>query len=315
MKRLLFISLISLSSILTVEAQWVGTSTNANVAIGTDPTTSPLTIKKASQHLIPSLDIFHIPANPGCNGCYNIGQRILVSDDQGTNKRNIGLWINALNARYNYAAIFENGNVGIGTTSPHEKLEIKKGNLRFNGGTASAYGSLGKMDFYNNYSSSNVVAERIEGKRDEYSHKDGRLSFYTANTNGVLNENLTLNRNGNLGIGTTTPYYKLDVCGTIRAKAVKVDLLGGCDFVFKKDYQLMDLTTLEKFVKTNQHLPEIASEKEMVENGVDLKNLQMKLLQKIEELTLYVIDINKEVKDLRQENKQLKEEIIQLKEE
>jgi hypothetical protein len=60
----------------------------------------------------------------------------------------------------------------------------------------------------------------------------------------------------------------------------------------------MDLNKLEEFVKTNQHLPEIAPEKEMVENGVNMKELQMKLLQKIEELTLYTIEQNKKIEAL-----------------
>ena len=110
-----------------------------------------------------------------------------------------------------------------------------------------------------------------------------------------------------VGIGISNPdsRFKLDVEGTIRAKEVKVCLQGGCDFVFKSDYKLMDLKKLEEFIKTNQHLPEVAPEKEMVENGVNMKELQMKLLQKIEELTLYTIEQNKK---LEQQN----EKIIEL---
>jgi hypothetical protein len=113
-----------------------------------------------------------------------------------------------------------------------------------------------------------------------------------------LQERLRISSSGFIGIGTTIPQYKLDVCGTIRAKEVKVDLLGTCvpDFVFKKDYKLMSLNELEKFVITQQHLPEIASEKEMNEDGLNMKEFQLKLLQKIEELTLYTIEQNKQLK-------------------
>lgn len=103
-----------------------------------------------------------------------------------------------------------------------------------------------------------------------------------------------------------------NVCGTLRANEVKVDLQGGCDFVFKRDYKLMDLNKLEEFVKTNQHLPEIAPEKEMVENGVNMKELQMKLLQKIEELTLYTIEQNKQNEQQSDKIKALEEKIAKL---
>ena len=102
---------------------------------------------------------------------------------------------------------------------------------------------------------------------------------------------------GKVGIGTISPNYKLDVIGSIRAREIKVDF-NGADFVFGKDYKLMPLTELEKFVKEQKHLPEIAPAGEMTENGTGLGDLNTKLLQKIEELTLYVIQKDKEVKQL-----------------
>jgi hypothetical protein len=117
---------------------------------------------------------------------------------------------------------------------------------------------------------------------------------------GSINNNPTISiRGAQVGIGTICPQTALDVAGTIRAKEVKVELFSGCDFVFEKDYKLMNLNDLEKFVTTKQHLPEIASEKEMIENGLNMKEFQMKLLQKIEELTLYTIEQNKELKSLK----------------
>lgn len=106
--------------------------------------------------------------------------------------------------------------------------------------------------------------------------------------------------NGFVGIGTTCPKYKLDVMETIRVQEVKVEVFEGCDFVFKKGYKLMNLNKLDKFLKENQHLPEVASEKEMIEKGVNMKELQMKLLQKIEELTLYTIEQNRKIETLQQ---------------
>ena len=118
---------------------------------------------------------------------------------------------------------------------------------------------------------------------------------------------MTLQNNGNVGIGTSSPDYKLDVLGTIRAQEVKVDL-EGADFVFENDYNLRSLEEVESFVKENKHLPEIESAREMEKGGTELGELNTKLLQKIEELTLYMIDINKRVKSLEKENKVLKKE-------
>ena len=103
--------------------------------------------------------------------------------------------------------------------------------------------------------------------------------------------------NGYVGLGTLTPDYKLDVIGTVRAQEIKVDL-EGADFVFEEDYNLMPLNQLEKFVTENKHLPEIDPAKEMEKNGTNLGDLNSKLLQKIEELTLYTIDQNKAIKEL-----------------
>ncbi|MCG8306706.1 MAG: tail fiber protein [Cytophagales bacterium] len=112
----------------------------------------------------------------------------------------------------------------------------------------------------------------------------------------------------NVGIGTDTPDSKLTVNGTIHTKEVKVDLNGfpAPDFVFEEDYNLSSLAETEQYIQTNKHLPEIPSAGEMEANGINLKELNLKLLQKVEELTLHLIEQNKQIKSIMEENRNLK---------
>lgn len=98
------------------------------------------------------------------------------------------------------------------------------------------------------------------------------------------------------------------VNGNIESKKVKVTASPGSvpDYVFKSDYKLRSLSELESYIKTNSHLPNIPSAKEVETNGQDVGNIQLKLLEKIEELTLYMIEQNKEMIKLRGEVKELK---------
>ncbi len=112
--------------------------------------------------------------------------------------------------------------------------------------------------------------------------------------------------NGNVGIGTANPTEKLAVNGTIRAKEIKVEANPWPDYIFNDDHQLMPLDSLASFVKENKHLPNIAPAKSVEENGVALGELNRQLLQKIEEMTLYLIQQNKEIKELKGEVQALK---------
>jgi hypothetical protein len=105
---------------------------------------------------------------------------------------------------------------------------------------------------------------------------------------------------GNLGIGTKNPDKTLTVNGTIHAKEVQVDVnIPVPDYVFEKSYKLPELKIIEAYVNQNKHLPEIPSAKEMEENGLNLKEMNLLLLKKIEELTLYVIDQQKQIDQLK----------------
>jgi hypothetical protein len=105
---------------------------------------------------------------------------------------------------------------------------------------------------------------------------------------------MIIRENGNVGIGTADPgNYKLAVNGHIRTKEITVET-DWSDFVFADNYQLMPLDKLEQHIKKERSLPGIPKENEVVENGVNIGEMQAKLLEKVEELTLYVIELKKE---------------------
>lgn len=125
------------------------------------------------------------------------------------------------------------------------------------------------------------------------------------------NTYLSVSANGGLAIGTTnTQGYKFAVNGDAIFTKVKVRLFGSWpDYVFHPRFQLMPLSALEKYLEQNKHLPDVPSAKEVEDNGLDLGDNQSVLLKKIEELTLYVIDINKKVEKLSEENAALKKKL------
>jgi len=109
-----------------------------------------------------------------------------------------------------------------------------------------------------------------------------------------------INAAGNIGVGTTTPAEKLSVNGNIKCKQVEVTLTGWSDFVFQDDYYLMPLAEIDTFIKEHNHLPGVPSADEVIAKGNNLGEMDAILLQKIEELTLYMIELKKENEQLRQ---------------
>ena len=117
---------------------------------------------------------------------------------------------------------------------------------------------------------------------------------------------MTLNHDGNLGIGTIiTGNHKLAVEGSIGAREIKVEANGWSDFVFYDDYKLPTLKEVENHIKEKGHLKDIPSAKEVEKNGFFLGAMDAKLLQKIEELTLYTIEQEKKIKSLEKQNSKI----------
>jgi hypothetical protein len=115
--------------------------------------------------------------------------------------------------------------------------------------------------------------------------------------------------NGNVGIGTTTPNEKLAVNGKIRAIEIKVESANWPDYVFEKDYALPTLNHIEAYIKQYKRLPEMPSAKEVAANGIELGEMNKLLLKKQEELTLLLIEQNKQLQQLSAELKEIKQKI------
>ena len=206
-----------------------------------------------------------------------------------------------------------NDRVGVGTITPQTLFNINHGAGDVNTGTAALrvggtgnYPSLelgvkgaydGMISTYGNDLHIYAGNWRTNGSTASENHN---ISFYTSQT-GSTNWNtpkLFLNHAGNVGIGTTNPSEKLSVNGNIRAKKLIVTQTGWPDFVFSKFYKLRSLTEVENYIKANQHLPEVPSAKEVAAKGISVGDTQVLLLKKIEELTLYIIELKKENIDL-----------------
>lgn len=198
-----------------------------------------------------------------------------------------------------------NGNVGVGTDNPAAKFEVigdissSWTNQRIGFDTKDNFtNSTGVIAHYGMSSARNSLGQPIISHSGFYG-----INFYT---NG--NEKMRITEVGKVGIGSINPDEKLTVKGKIHAEEVKVDLLVPADYVFEKyytgksplksDYVMPTLAEIEKYTKENNHLPNVPSALEIKENGLQLGEMSNILLQKIEELTLYIIEQNKKIEAL-----------------
>jgi hypothetical protein len=124
---------------------------------------------------------------------------------------------------------------------------------------------------------------------------------------GYIDGDLQVTEDAGIGIAPISG-YRLAVDGAVRARSITVDSASWADFVFDEDYELSTLSEVEAHIAEHGHLPEIPSEAEVMERGIDLAAMQVKLLQKIEELTLHTIRQEKELQRLAAENCELKKQ-------
>jgi len=346
-------------------SQWATSGTtisysNGNVGIGTASPSSPLTVANSDVSSYVPIAEFYAANNTTAGNASQIrfGQsgssnnaaewRYVHQGDGSTlNRTDFGYLGNATPV-FSYLA---NGNIGIGTTSPTERLEVN-GNIRLSAAYPMIMGpeshamslsfpnseaKIGRLDrhwfsvtensdlstgYYsfghsgNTYVKWHIDAIGVLAQRNGASAQEYRIYNTSATTNEYASLGWINNSNvfgieteqtagggvrniallgGNVGIGTSTPQSKLAVNGTITTTKLKVTQTGWPDYVFEKTYKLPTLKEVEEYIKKHKHLPGIVSAKDVENDGLDVGENQAALLKKIEEMTLYMIDMKKQL--------------------
>ena len=319
MKKLMIILALTLvAANYVIAQQWVTTQNNdlvtyptaTNVGLGITSPTERLhlvegAIRLGRQEAIPGLLPFQwvAPAIKFGNG-ENIKIGLLESSFTSTT-------LCFFAPKFNFVT----GNVGIGTSNPQYKLDVNGKVYLHSVSTENGWGQsflqwpghkLIMGSPVGNYM--HVSVDLKPGGASEGPLFSQFLMYTALGENQYeerikLNtiENCWLNNTGYVGIGTTNPQYKLDVNGTLRAKEVIVSIPSGADYVFDSNYTLRPLSEVSEFITEHHHLPEIPSAEEMEKDGISLNEMQIQLLQKIEELTLYILQQEKEIRELKEQ--------------
>lgn len=225
--------------------------------------------------------------------------------------------------------------VGIGTTEPIAKLDMR---ANLSSGSGTSFESLAFFGNYSSFSTpiskglfirhritpfalnngTGTILQFVDGNPTLTASNRGYLEFNSQSTTNTTAsavsfgynsvEFMRINQNGKVRIGNgtndlkTPDGYKLFVEEGILTEKLKVAVKttgNWADYVFNNDYSLMPLNEVEAFVKENKHLPNVPSAAEMVKNGLNVAQMDAKLLEKVEELTLYIIEQNKQIEELK----------------
>ena len=193
----------------------------------------------------------------------------------------------------------QSGNVGIGINPSQYKFDLV-GKMRVNDEIfGNSSGSSSKLTIYGRDDNSSGKIEIWNGTAGSsiklVARANGHIEFFTNSTSRMsIHDEFVELGNPNTIVG-------LKVHGKIDAEEIEVHVLGWSDFVFGKDYKLKPLNEVEDFIIEHGHLPDVPSETEVLENGINVAAMNALLLQKIEELTLYVIELEKKIE---KQNKQ-----------
>lgn len=220
--------------------------------------------------------------------------------------------------------------VGIGTTAPDRQLVVEGsqalGKFRRYSATSVSHSpaflfergrgtNTAPLDMIpGDYLGKVQFRGRVGGNMLEY----GALAFVGADTNqngrfafvdrDLATERMVVLNTGNVGIGTSAPTERLDVAGNLRVRGAIVygaPAVPVPDYVFESDYRLMPVSELKQYLDKEKHLPNMPKASEIQEKGINLGEFQMKLLEKVEELTLYTVEQAKRIEALEQKIREL----------
>ena len=187
---------------------------------------------------------------------------------------------------------YDKGKAGIGTDIPATMLHIKGSDADLTLELEPSGANMAELRFVDD----GVIKANIY-----YNRSDEELWL----KNG--SEGLVINNSGNVGIGTSNlGSYKLSVNGKIRATEIKVEVYPWSDYVFNSNYRLKTLDEVEKYIIENKHLPDVPDEEEVKSNGINVGEMNSILLRKIEEQTLYIIELNKKIEELQKQINEIK---------
>lgn len=194
--------------------------------------------------------------------------------------------------------IDETGKVGIGTFTPAKTFHVSAGLSGVTPNASSTVFIESNTNNYLNLATTNIAEQGVLFGKPTTGAESGGIIYTTANkmemrTGGNFTRML-IDNVGNVGIGTSTPDNKLDVLGIIRANELILET-GWADYVFDETYKLRSIDELDSFIKANKHLPNIPKASEIETEGLKVASTNKAMMEKIEELALYIIQLKKEI--------------------
>ena len=276
-------------------------TSDGNVGIGTTNPAAELEIRADTSFIRDG----QIILDPGVEASSEAGPNVpnwIRSERHANTSWDLGLGGSSYNGGKPLVMIKNNGNVGIGTTDPVAELEIR---------ADTSFIRDGQIILDPGVEASSEAGPNVPNwiRSERHANTSWDLGLGGSSYNGGK-PLVMIKNNGNVGIGIPNPQTKLSVNGTITAKEIKVES-GWSDFVFEETYELPSLNSVESYIKKHKHLPDIPSAKEVDHQGLAISEILAKQMQKIEELTLYLINIKKEndllKATLTKQNKQLSE--------